>query len=109
MSELNVGIVGLGWVAGAHIETFKTVSGARVGGVSSRRRLDESELEATYGVPLKVYGSYEEMLADPEIDIVDICTPHSYARRAVHRGGPGRQAPHHRETPLSGRSRTLRP
>ena len=76
MSELNVGIVGLGWVAGAHIETFKTVSGARVGGVSSRRRLDESELEATYGVPLKVYGSYEEMLADPEIDIVDICTPH---------------------------------
>ena len=76
MSELNVGIVGLGWVAGAHIETFKTVSGARVGGVSSRRRLDESELEATYGVPLKVYGSYEEMLSDPEIDIVDICTPH---------------------------------
>lgn len=76
MSELNVGIVGLGWVAGAHIETFKTVSGARVSGVSSRRRLDESELEATYGVPLKVYGSYEEMLADPEIDIVDICTPH---------------------------------
>lgn len=76
MSELNVGIVGLGWVAGAHIETFKAVSGARVGGVSSRRRLDESELEATYGVPLKVYGSYEEMLADPEIDIVDICTPH---------------------------------
>jgi len=76
MSELNVGIVGLGWVAGAHIETFKTVSGARVSGVSSRRRLDESELEASYGVPLKVYGSYEEMLADPGIDIVDICTPH---------------------------------
>ena len=76
MSELNVGIVGLGWVAGAHIETFKTVSGARVSGVSSRRRLEESELEATYGVPLKVYGSYEEMLSDPEIDIVDICTPH---------------------------------
>ena len=76
MSEMNVGIVGLGWVAGAHIETFKTVSGARVSGVCSRRRLDESQLEATYGVPLKVYGDYEEMLADPDIDIVDICTPH---------------------------------
>ena len=76
MSELNVGIVGLGWVAGAHIETFKTVTGARVSGVCSRRRLDESELEASYGVPLRVYGSYEEMLADPAIDIVDICTPH---------------------------------
>lgn len=76
MSELNVGIVGLGWVAGAHIETFKTVTGGRVTGVCSRRRLDESELEAAYGIPLKVYDSYEAMLADPGIDVVDICTPH---------------------------------
>ena len=28
MSDMNVGIVGLGWVAGAHIETFKAVQGA---------------------------------------------------------------------------------
>ena len=27
MRDLNVGIVGLGWVAGAHIETFKHVRG----------------------------------------------------------------------------------
>ena len=30
MENLNVGIVGLGWVAGAHIEAFKAVSGADV-------------------------------------------------------------------------------
>ena len=30
MSKLNVGILGLGWVAGAHIETFKQVEGAEV-------------------------------------------------------------------------------
>ena len=30
MKDLNVGIVGLGWVAGAHIETFKSVEGAQV-------------------------------------------------------------------------------
>jgi predicted dehydrogenase len=35
-------------------------------------------LKAQYGVPLKVYQSYEEMLADPEIDVIDICTPHPY-------------------------------
>ena len=84
MNELNVGIVGLGWVAGAHIETFKSVSGARVGAVCSRRRLDEKELESTYGVPIKVYSRYEDMLADPSIDIVDICTPHKlHAQQAI--------------------------
>jgi predicted dehydrogenase len=40
MSELKIGIVGLGWVAGAHLETFKQVKGAKVAGVCSRRKLD---------------------------------------------------------------------
>ena len=26
MNDYNIGIVGLGWVAGAHIETFKNVT-----------------------------------------------------------------------------------
>jgi len=76
MSDLNVGIVGLGWVAGAHIEAFKSVSGANVTSVCSRRELNPSELEKQYGLPLKAYTSYEAMLADPEAHIVDICTPH---------------------------------
>ena len=29
VSDLQVGIVGLGWVAGAHIDAFKAVSGAQ--------------------------------------------------------------------------------
>lgn len=76
MADLNVGIVGLGWVAGAHIQTFKSVKGARVTAVCSRRELDERELERHYGMPLKAYRSYEAMLAEAGIDIVDICTPH---------------------------------
>jgi len=35
MSELRIGIVGLGWVAGAHFDTFKNVKGARVTAVCS--------------------------------------------------------------------------
>lgn len=76
MSDLNVGIVGLGWVAGAHIETFKSVQGANVSAVCSRRELNESDLEKQYGVRLKAYTNYEAMLADQQIDVVDICTPH---------------------------------
>ena len=73
---LNVGIVGLGWVAGAHIETFKDVDGAEIVAVCSRRNLDPAALEAQYGRAMTVYNDYAQMLADPRIDVIDICTPH---------------------------------
>ncbi len=76
MADLNVGIVGLGWAAGAHIETFKNVTGANVTAVCSRRKLDPAALQAEHGTPLKVYNSYAKMLADPDIHVIDICTPH---------------------------------
>lgn len=76
MSEFRVGVVGLGAVAGAHIETFGSVEGASVTAVCSRREHDPADLEQTYGTPLKAYTDFDSMLADPEIDIIDICTPH---------------------------------
>lgn len=76
MSDLKVGIVGLGWVAGAHIETFKAVAGADVTAVCSRRNLDKAELEAQFGIPIEVYSDYDKMVAN--VDIVDICTPHPF-------------------------------
>jgi len=75
MDALRVGIVGLGWVAGAHIQTFKSVKGADATAVCSRRPQDSAELERKFGIPLKVYNDYAAMLADPEIDVIDICTP----------------------------------
>jgi len=84
MSQLNIGIVGLGWVAGAHIEAFNQIPGARVTAVCSRRELDESVISAQYGTPLKAYREYEAMLADPTIDVIDICTPHPlHAEQAI--------------------------
>lgn len=72
----RIGIVGVGWVAGAHIETFKKVKGAEVAAVCSRRKLDPAALEKQFGIPLKVYENYGAMLKDPSLDIIDICTPH---------------------------------
>lgn len=91
MKELNVGIVGLGWVAGAHIETFKKVRGANVTAICSRRKQDEAALKQKFGIPLKVYNNYKAMLADPEIDIVDICTPHPmHADQAIRAAQAGK-------------------
>ena len=64
MSDMRIGVVGLGWVAGAHIETFKQVTGATVAAVCSRRELDPAALHAQYGLPLKAYQDYEQMLAN---------------------------------------------
>jgi predicted dehydrogenase len=84
MSDLNVGIVGLGWVAGAHIETFKNVKGARVTAICSRRKQDPKELEKRFGIPIKVYTDYGKMLKDRSLQVVDICTPHPYhAEQAI--------------------------
>ncbi|MFN7924703.1 MAG: Gfo/Idh/MocA family oxidoreductase [Bryobacteraceae bacterium] len=76
MANIKIGIVGMGWVAGAHIETFKHVKGADVAAVCSRRKLDPAELEKQFGIPLRVYSRYEDMLADSSIDVIDVCTPH---------------------------------
>ncbi|MBM3734223.1 MAG: Gfo/Idh/MocA family oxidoreductase [Acidobacteria bacterium] len=72
----KVGIVGLGWVAGAHIETFKHVAGAEVVAVCSRRKLHERDLEKRFGIPIRAYSDYSKMLKDKSIDVIDICTPH---------------------------------
>ena len=78
MGNLNVGVVGLGWVAGAHIETFKSVAGSGVTAICSRRDHKEADLKAQYGVSMKAYKDYDKMLADPDIHIIDICTPHNF-------------------------------
>ena len=78
MSDLNVGIVGLGWVAGAHIDTCGAVNGANVTAICSRREHNPSDLEEQYGIPLKPYTNYDQFIADPDIDIIDICTPHPF-------------------------------
>lgn len=78
MDQLNVGIVGLGWVAGAHIDAFKAVTGADVTAVCSRRIHDDAALAARFGTPLKSCVDYDDLLSDPDIHVVDICTPHPF-------------------------------
>jgi len=75
MNELKVGVVGLGWAAGAHIEGFKLAEGATVTAVCSRRDLDPAALETQFGLPLEVYHDYDAMLTEAGLDIIDICTP----------------------------------
>jgi predicted dehydrogenase len=84
MKKYNVGIVGYGWVAGAHIAAINATSRAQVTAVCSSRPLDSVELTAKHGSPITAYRNLKKMLADPDIHAVSICSyPYDHARQAI--------------------------
>ncbi|MGA2477598.1 MAG: Gfo/Idh/MocA family oxidoreductase [Spirochaetia bacterium] len=78
MKKHGVGIVGFGWVAGAHLTTFSELPAFEPVAIMSRRKLDAAQIKAQYGADVRIYNDYEKFLADKDIEIVDICTPHPY-------------------------------
>ena len=68
------GILGPGGIARAFTSDLHT-AGLDVAAVGSRRRESAEAFAADFGIP-RAHGSYEELVADPEVDIVYIATPH---------------------------------
>jgi UDP-N-acetyl-2-amino-2-deoxyglucuronate dehydrogenase len=80
----NVGIIGYGWAAQAHIAAINATRQARVTAVYSSRPLDEAELSARHGGAVKAHRELEAMLADPGIDVVDVTSlPSQHRDQAV--------------------------
>lgn len=72
--KVKVGLVGLGLVSSSHIKAFQSHAQAEVTAVCDLDEKHAGEVMAEFGIP-KYYKEYEEMLKDPEINLVDICTP----------------------------------
>jgi predicted dehydrogenase len=84
MKKYNVGIIGYGWVATAHIPAINATKQAQVTAVYSARKLDSRELSAKHGGQVTAYNDFSAMLANPAIDVVSICSyPHQHARQAT--------------------------
>ena len=84
MKRYNVGIVGYSWVAGAHIEAINKTSYAQVTAVCSSRVLDSTEISAAHGGHITCYTDLKQMLADPDIHIISICSyPAEHAKQAI--------------------------
>ena len=84
MSQWNVGIIGYGWVAGAHIQAINNIEGAEVVAICSSREHDPKELSATHGGDIRCFTDLDSMLADPDINVVSICSYHrDHARQAI--------------------------
>ncbi|MEX0670135.1 MAG: Gfo/Idh/MocA family oxidoreductase [Pirellulales bacterium] len=84
MKHYNVGVIGYGWAATAHIAAINATSQGRVAAVYSSRPLDSAELSAKHGGTIKAYQSLDLMLADPDLHVVDITSyPSQHREQAV--------------------------
>ena len=76
-TKLAWGIISTGAIAGTLAHNIGQSRTGRVAAVASRDKAKAEAFGAKYGVPAdKCYGSYEAMLADPEVKAVYIATPH---------------------------------
>src|SRR6185503_13723692 len=84
---VRIGLIGIGFMGMTHFEGARGVSGGRIAAIATRdpKKLagDWTSIQGNFGPrggqvdlsEIKKYSDYRELLADPEIDLVDICLP----------------------------------
>ena len=73
MRKFNVGIIGYGWAATAHIAAINATTSGQVTAICSARKLDAAQLTAKYGNPIRVFNDLDRMLTNPDIHVVSVC------------------------------------
>jgi len=82
--KYNVGVIGYGWVATAHIPALNSTTQAQVTAVCSSRPQSGAKLSAQYGSPITTYNDVDAMLADPSLDAVSVCSmPSLHAKHVI--------------------------
>ncbi len=83
MKKLTVGIIGLGGIAHTHVPGWQASPHARLVAGADLNTSVFPDWQTRYGVT-RLYASAADLIADPEIDIVDICSPNMYhAEQAI--------------------------
>lgn len=74
---MKVGILGAGNIGGVMARTLNGMKEAQAYAVASRSQEKAEKFAEKFGIP-KAYGSYEELAADPEVELIYVATPHSH-------------------------------
>jgi predicted dehydrogenase len=75
LSEINAGVVGVGFIGVAHVEALRRIGVNVVGVVGSTPERARAKADAA-DLPT-VYDSVEAIAADPEIDVIHIASPNA--------------------------------
>ncbi|MBR5725644.1 MAG: Gfo/Idh/MocA family oxidoreductase [Muribaculaceae bacterium] len=74
---MRVGIIGTGWIAEKAAITLDGLPTCEAYAVGSRTAEKATAFAARWGIS-KAYGSYQELIDDPDVDLVYVGTPHSH-------------------------------
>lgn len=77
MNKIKWGIVSTGRIANDFASDFRYVVKGELHAVASRGLEKARDFAGKYNIP-KYYGSYEELFADQEVDVVYVATPHNF-------------------------------
>ena len=77
---MKMAILGAGGIAVSMADTIVGLDEVEACAIGSRDIAKAQDFADTYGFQ-KAYGSYEEMLSDPEVELVYIAVPHSHHHR----------------------------
>ena len=75
-TKIRWGILATGGIAATFTEDLQTLDDAEVMAVGSRTLDSARAFADRYGIP-RAHGSWAELAADPDVDIVYVATPHS--------------------------------
>lgn len=73
---LRWGVLGTGWIAERFVASLQAHSSQRVVAVGSRSPGTAARFAGRFGLG-RSYGSYAGLVADPEVDVVYVATPHT--------------------------------
>lgn len=73
---MKIGVLGAGYIAGKIAPTWAAMPAVERYAVASRSAEKAAAFAEKYGFS-KAYGSYEEMLCDPAVELVYVATPHA--------------------------------
>ena len=73
MNHLRIGVIGVGWFGEIHAETIAGVPNLELAALCTRTPDRLAAMGEKFGVK-KLHRDYKDMLADPDIDAVSICT-----------------------------------
>ena len=73
---MKIGVLGTGGIVGLTIDTLHRLECIECYAIASRTEARAKEAAEEYGFA-KYYGTYEELVEDPDVELVYIATPHS--------------------------------
>ena len=71
------GILSTGYIAHQFAEGLSALPDAQIAAVGSRKAETAAEFARRFGIP-RSYGSYQELVRDPDVDVLYIATPHRF-------------------------------